>query len=325
MDFIKSNVPLPERLIPELTAFWEEIFETPYEDFKSIFAGDETEANKDILYLMRQGQDLAGTSHLTVGKAEPRLGGLGEVATPPAFRRQGIAAALCESALDDFRRQGGEAFFLGTGNPEAARIYYRLGWRKLAGANVMALIVSDNSPETFLVDYFREAEGQTSIIPGTAAQRIPMIPLIVCPHDWQVLDANTGIFSTRYALQSSCMGLYPKYDALVRQQSGAWFGTQTASRHLVGLATARLDESGVCHVDGFTHQCRLDAWQDLIQAAMNWGADCGATEWCGMLSVEDEDKRSLFESLGFEATGEGEAFTLGERQVPSVLLKRPGN
>jgi GNAT superfamily N-acetyltransferase len=316
------NVPLPEGLIPELTAFWEEIFETSYEDFKPIFAGDETEDNEDILYLMRQGEDLAGTSHLTVGKAEPRLGGLGEVATPSAFRRQGIAAQLCESALDDFRGQGGEAFFLGTGNPAAARIYYRLGWRKLAGANVMALIVSGKSPEAFLVDYFREAEGQITVIPGTAAQRIPMIPLIVCPHDWQVLDANAGILSTRYAVQSSCMGLYPKYDVLIQQQSGTWFGAGADSGHLIGLATARLDGSGVCHVDGFTHQDCLDAWEDLIQSAMDWGADRGATEWRGTLSVEDEDKQSLFKSLGFNASGEGEAFTLGERQVPSVLLKR---
>ena len=322
MDFTRMNVPLPEGLIPELTAFWEEIFETSYEDFKPIFAGDETGDNEDILYLMRQGEVLAGTSHLTVGKAEPRLGGLGEVATPPAFRRQGIAAQLCESALDDFREQGGEAFFLGTGNPSAARIYYRLGWRKLAGANVMALIVSGKSPEAFLVDYFREAEGQISIIPGTAALRIPMIPLIVCPHDWQVLDANAGILSTRYALQLSCMGLYPKYDALIQQQTGAWFGAQTNSGHLIGLATAHLDRSGVCHVDGFTHQCCLDVWGDLIQAAMDWGADRGATEWCGTLSVEDEDKQALFKSLGFNAAGEGEAFTLGERQVPSALLKR---
>ena len=322
MDFTRINAPLPEELIPELTAFWEEIFENSYEDFKPIFAGDETEDNEDILYLMREGEDLAGTSHLTVGKAEPRLGGLGEVATPPAFRRQGIAAQLCEAALDDFWGQDGEAFFLGTGNPEAARIYYRLGWRKLAGANVMALIVSGKSPEAFLVDYFREAEGQATIIPATAAQRIPMIPLIVCPHDWQVLDANAGILSTRYAVQSSCMGLYPKYDALIQGQNGTWFGAQTASGHLIGLATAHLDESGVCHVDGFTHQSRLDAWGDLVQVAIDWGADRGATEWGGTLSVEDEDKQSLFESLGFEIAGEGEAFTLGERQVPSALLKR---
>ncbi len=322
MDFTRINTPLPERLIPELTTFWEEIFETSYENFKSIFAGDETENNEDIVYLLRQKEHLAGTSHLTIGKAAPRLGGLGEVATPPPFRRQGIAARLCESARDDFRRRGGEAFFLGTGNPAAARIYYRLGWRKLAGANVMALIVSGNSPEVFLVDYFREADGQTTIIPGTSAQRIPMIPLIVCPHDWQVLDINAGIFSTRYALQSACMGLYPKYDALVQQQRGAWFGAQTDSGHLVGLATARLDGLDVCHVDGFTHQFRLDAWQDLMQAAMDWGADRGATEWCGTLSVEDEDKWSLFGSLGFEVAGAGEAFTLGERQAPSVLLKR---
>ena len=322
MDFTRLNVPLPEELIQELTVFWEEIFENSYEDFKPIFAGNEIEDNEDILYLTRQGEDVAGTSHLTVGKAVPRLGGLGEVATPPVFRRQGIAAQLCEAARDDFRKQGGEAFFLGTGNPAAARIYYRLGWRKLAGANVMVLIESGNSPEAFLVDYFREAEGQITIVPGTSAQRIPMIPLIVCPHDWQVLDANASIFSTRYVVQSSCMGLYPKYDAVIQQQSGTWFGAQTDSGHLIGLATARLDESGVCYVDGFTHQRYLDAWEDLIQAAIDWGADRGVIEWGGTLSIEDEDKRSLFESLGFEVVGQGEVFTLGEREVPSVLLKR---
>ena len=55
---------------------------------------------------------------------------------------------------------------------------------------------------------------------------------------------------------------------------------------------------------------------------MDWGADRGATEWCGTLSVEDEDKQTLFKSLGFEAAGAGEAFALGEREVPSALLKR---
>ena len=59
-----------------------------------------------------------------------------------------------------------------------------------------------------------------------------------------------------------------------------------------------------------------------MQAAIDWGADRGAAEGHGTLSVEDEDKRSLFESLGFKVAGEGEAFMLGERQVPSVLLKR---
>ena len=55
MDFTRMNVPLPEGLIQELTVFWEEIFENSYEDFKPIFAGDETEDNADILYLMREG------------------------------------------------------------------------------------------------------------------------------------------------------------------------------------------------------------------------------------------------------------------------------
>ncbi len=322
MNFMKIDPPLPEGLITELTEFWETIFETSYEGFRGIFAGNESADNDDIVYLMRQKEELAGTCHLTICKAEPLLGGLGEVATQPEFRHQGIAELLCESARNDFRRQNGEALFLGTGNPAAARVYYRLGWRKLAGANVMALIVSGDSPEAFLADYFREADGQVTITPGTAALRIPMIPLIVCPHNWQVLDANVGMFSTRYAVQSSCMGLYPRYEALVRERNGTWFGAQTDRGRLGGLATARLNGLGACHVDGFTLQRCLDAWADLMQAAMGWGANRGATEWQATVSVEDKDKQSLFESLGFSAAGSGEAFTLQERQVPSVQLER---
>ena len=50
---------------------------------------------------------------------------LGEVATDPKQRRSGISTRLCACALEEFRGNGGEAIFLGTGNPDAARVYYR--------------------------------------------------------------------------------------------------------------------------------------------------------------------------------------------------------
>ena len=47
-----------------------------------------------------------------------------------------------------------------------------------------------------------------------------MIPLLISPHDWQVLDANTAMFSTRYSLQPSCMGLYRRYSAVAGDGPG---------------------------------------------------------------------------------------------------------
>ncbi len=320
-EITRLEVPLSEDLAEELIGLWETTFETSYDSFHSVLAAGESAQNRDTVYLIRKGEDLGGTCHLTVSRSNPGLGGLGEVATPPEFRRMGIATALCADACEDFRRQGGRALFLGTVNPEAARVYARLGWRKLAGATVMALITNGDSPEAFLVDTFRES-GPVTVAPATAAERIPMIPLLVTPHDWQVLDANAGMFSTRYAVQHSCMGLYPRYEALLREGRGAWFGARTDRGLLVGLSTARLDESGRCQVDGFVHQNASAAWEDLLQAAVRWGVEQGASLCRARLSVEDEEKRSCFESLGFHTAGTGEGFDLDGRQVASLRMER---
>ena len=171
------------------------------------------------------------------------LGGLGEVGTSPAARRTGIATALTQQALDDFRDRGGQALFLGTVNPAAARIYHRLGWRKLAGARLMVNVLNGDSPEEFLVDYFRGSRRETlSVRAPSPADRAPMIPLLAAPHDWQVLDFNVGVMSTRYAVLDSCLGLYRRYAAIAGDGRGAWFCAGTDRGNVVGLSTARLDE-----------------------------------------------------------------------------------
>ena len=321
MESIKIEVPLPEALAEELIHFWQAIFETSYEEFRGLLAGAERAHNRDIVYLIRQGRQLIGTCHLTIPTAAPAVGGFGEVATAPAFRGRGIARALCAQARDDFRSQGGQALFLGTGNPTAARVYHRVGWRKLAGAMVMANITTGDSPEAFLVDYFREC-GTAHVIMGTAADRIPVIPLLVSPHDWQVLDANVNRISTRYATLTSCMGLYPRYQALTQDGHGAWFSTRTRRGQSVGLATIRIDGLHQAQVDGFAHHNFRSVWSDLIEAAIRWGADRGASLMRAAVSVEDEEKQALFASLGFRQTGRDDGFSIGGRQVAAIHLER---
>ena len=181
-DTVELEPPLSGDLVEELVRFWQDVFEIPFGQFRDLLAGDEREANRDIILLMREGRKIAGTSHLTISKSDPRLGGFGEVATAPEFRHRGIASALSTRGSDVFRAHGGKALFLATHNPAAARVYTRCGWRKLAGANLMAFIADGDSPETYLVDFYRECGG-AAIIPGSAAERIPMIPLIVSPHE----------------------------------------------------------------------------------------------------------------------------------------------
>ena len=320
----RVEAPVAEELARELAGFWEETFGGRYRDAElRVLLGEEAKQNRHVVYLTKRGDSLAGTCHLVTPLRLPVLGGVGEVATEPKFRRLGISTKLCMLVADEFRESGGNALFLGTVNPDAARVYYRVGFRKLSSANVMALMTGGESPEAFLVDYFREP-GDLTVRPGSAEDRIPMIPLLAAPHDWQVLDANVGRFSTRYAVLNSCMGLYPRYAALVEDDKGTWSSAATADGRVVGLSAARLDGAGGCQVDGFAHKNHQDVWSGLIGAAMEWAEAKGDSPCWAAVSVEDEEKRALFESLGFRRMGEADGFDQDGRRVGALRLERDG-
>ena len=324
---MRFEAPLTTELVDELFSFWTCTFGESANDPdydpdlpQAVFLGQEYEYNHNTVYLERRSEKLAGTCGLTVSKKMPILGGLGEVATNTEFRRVGIATKLCQQAVDEFRELGGQALFLGTGNPNAARVYYRLGWRKLAGARVMANISSGDSPESFLIDYFRGLE-PAIVRAATPEDRIPIIPLLVSPHDWQILDANAAMFSTRYSVQGSCMGLYRRYAAVARDNRGSWFSACTPGGHVVGLSTSRLEGSGRCRVDAFTHKDFESIWSELVQAAIEWGTSLGVSSFTATVSVADEEKRAMFESIGFLSSGSSEPFKLDDSQVESVRLE----
>ncbi|MBQ16764.1 MAG: hypothetical protein CMJ65_06525 [Planctomycetaceae bacterium] len=331
-----QRAPLPAELTSELAGFWEKIFETSFDESREVLGnGIDVGRNRDTVWFVRSRrigdtgddkQGLAATSHLTVPNDLPSLGGLGGVATDPGSRRQGLGERLCREARDEFRDGGGDALFLGTVNPSAARVYFRLGWRRLAGSTVMANITADVSPEEFLVDWFRGAAGPVTVRPGSAHARIAMIPLLLLPHDEQVLDANVDLFSTRYMTQNSCMGLYPRYAELA-SGGGAWFGGWSAEGRLIGLATARPltranEEAGrMMQVDGCVHRVARAAWRELIDAAIGWSRDAGAGAVTVLTSVEDEAKRIQFEAIGFRSDGSGDEIDIAGRRVQTVRLK----
>ena len=318
---MRYEIPISEDLIDELFPFWASIFGEVLPDIgREVFLGAEGASSHSTLYLHREGKRLAGSCFTMHSKTMPALAGFSEVATDPRLRGRGIATELCRQAVEDFRAAGGEAFLLGTVNPAAARVYHRLGWRKLAGAAVMVNVLNGESPESFLVGYFKE--GTATVAEATPAHRIAIVPLLVCPHDWQVLDANAKMYSTRYATLRSCMGLYVRYQRIKLSAGGAWFVAKTAEGRVVGLATARRDDAGDSQIDGFAHARFAAVWEALVQAAINACPGQSTSTCYAVVSVEDEEKQSLFESLGFRTTGPGEEFDLDGRRVASIRMDR---
>jgi GNAT superfamily N-acetyltransferase len=311
---------LDENTIQQLLDFWKHIFLFDYEPFRRILEGKEFTDNLDVLYFAGRGEKIVGTCHLTVSLTHPELGGLGEVGTIPEFRGIGIASTLCAMAIDDFRIAGGKALFLGTDNPVAALIYSRLGWQKLDGTNVMVHLTKGESPEEFLAGNFSNS-GTIKVKAGTPADRIQIIPLIVTPHDWQVMDANLNIFSTRYVVQRSCMGLYPRYESLCSDGRGAWFAARNDQEQTVGLSTVRFDGSEKCLVDGFVLSKYAGSWEILMQASLSWASAQNIRTCRAKISLEDEEKMSLFEASGFRKEGKGATFNLGGREVASIYVE----
>lgn len=326
---MKHEAPLSPSLVAELFNFWLPIFDGKLDLTPEALLGHEAPHSRIVVHTQRHGGHdgqngaLAGACLVASSPAAPTIGGLGEVATNPTARRSGIATTLTRQALDDFAASGGQALFLGTVNPAAARIYHRLGWRKLAGANLMLNTLGGASPEEFLVDHFRDAAaGPADIAMPTPADRAPMIPLLIAPHDWQILDFNADMRSTRYAVQDSCLGLYRRYAAIAQDGNGAWFCARTDAAHIVGIATARLDQHGGCQIDAFTHKAHIAQWQALIQAAADWANRRAASPIYAQISAEDEEKRALFESQSFTNITDANPITLAGRQLKTLRLTR---
>ena len=155
-----------------------------------------------------------------------------------------------------------------------------------------------------------------------------MIPLLLTPHDWQVLDGNLPepMISTRYATQNSCMGLCRKYYYLVKtsvipaQAGTQWFAAKTTDGRLVGIATAYINPDNTCNVDGFIHKRFNDSYEALINAAIDWGTRQHALQFATRLSVEDEEKRALFEELGFRTQALDGTFTIADRAVGALTM-----
>ena len=313
------ETPLPPALASQLASFWEDIFGVSYEQFQQVLTGAENEFNRNLLYLIQDGSEVVASTQLTLSLADPRLGGLGEVATANAWRRRGLGRQLSQLARDKFWELGGEAIFLGTVNPQAAPIYESLGWRKLTGANVMCLVRDGGSSEEFLANYF-QPDPEFSVGVGSAADRLGMIPLIVWPHEERVLDANLGLFSTSFAVQNSCMGLFPRYERLVSEGAGQWFAARTDSGSVVGLASVRCHEQQVVQADVFGHPNFPTVTSELLDRCLDWSTGQGAGQLRVQVATADEGKRAALTSRRFVEMGPADEIQAADQRLAAVWM-----
>ena len=316
-NYTKLEIPVDKSLNDLLQTFWHDIFGESPDIEPGILLGEEKNYNQSTLYLIETDDLPTATTMVTTCKQLPELGGFSVVATRPESRGRGLGTKLCQQSIADFKELGGQALFLGTVNPDAEKIYHRLGWRKLASSIIWVNITDVRTPERFLLDYFDNNFTSITIEEGSADARIPIIPLIVYPHDWQILDANLGLFSSRYGIVRSCMGLYPKYQNLRNDNMGNWFVALDEHRRVVGLSSASLDNKDSCQIDGFIYGNSRSNWIELVSNSITWAQNMGVSRIYSDVSHADAIRKSQLESIGFIVTGSGPNFNMDGQTIES--------
>lgn len=306
----KFEAPIQESLLQELIELWETIPELPTNDeWQRELLGLEPSFNRILIYFVREHGRIVAMCQFYISRRMPILSEFSYPGTRPECRGRGIATKLWGAAIDDMKAMGVDAIFLGTFDRIAFRLYRRLGFSKLPASLTFVQALNGLSADEFLVDWFRDA-GPATVSPGNPGDQLPSYPLIVSPHDWQVLDANAGLMSTRYSLHRTFRGLYLKCANVGDDENGARFSATTSDGKVVGMSTARLDDDGSCAVDGFFHHRYPDSWDDLICAAIEFGNSRGANAIHACVSREDGEKYERFAALGFREAGSAPDFVL---------------
>ena len=309
MELIRRIVPYDAsaalKLLEDTFGYEEVVVEAPQ------LMGAEVTANKDIVWEAWENDQLMGTIHATIPRCCPTICGLSAMATHPSVRGKGLGRILFAKIIEEFESQGVTTAFLGTSNPIAAKLYHSLGFSFLSGSHVMVRYHKGDTVD-FCRENYTSVREDCRILKDDSSIRIPMIPLTLMGGNTKVLDVNTGLFHRDFVTQRSCMGLYPRYDALLKK-GGHFYAAFDDSGVTGALLSTMSTEAGIradfyC-CDGFEGLLPklLEACEEPIYLQI---AEC------------DEKKQEMAHQLGFSPVGESALIPCGDVWLPFRIYRK---
>ncbi len=193
------------------------------------------------------------------------VGILGHVFTSPDHRRKGACKGLMLHQMEDFRRRGGRALYLGTGyDSHAYHIYASFGFQSvMSHSGFMRYWVEPD----FEGHYFQQAEVHVKPVEW---------------HDWGKITALTGIVGYDY-LRSIAFGIYGPTNF-----EGGFLGLKRTLGDSDHYLAAHLLETDTGAIVGFLTLVREERWQpesylmDIFVHTDFWGKAStllDAVEW----------------------------------------------
>lgn len=273
--------------------------------------GKEVAANNDVVWEAWEDDRLVGTIHATIPKCFPTICGLSAMATHPSVRGKGLGRILFAKIIEEFESQGVTTAFLGTSNPIAAKLYHSLGFSFLSGSHVMVRYGHGDTVD-FCREHFQPVREDCSILTDDSAIRIPLIPLVLMGGTTKVLDVNTGLFHRDFVTQRSCMGLYPRYEALVAK--GGHFHAAVDETGIVGAILSTMPTEQGVRADFYC----CDGFEGLLSKLM---AVCKDAVYLQIAEC-DTKKQKLAQKLGFSPTGKTQLLQCGDVYLPFRVYQK---
>ncbi len=310
MDIVLHEAPFDAG---EVLRLWSDVFGPDEAAFEAPqLDGSEAEDNLDLVLTARESGTLLGAIHATIPVCAPVLAGLSGMAVAPDARGRGLGRRLFSGILEEIDRRGVRAAYLGTGNPVAAKLYRSLGFAFLPGSNVMARYAEGDTID-FERAAFGKAQGDFAVEEGSAAMRIPLIPLTLRRGEQIVLDQNTGFANSAEMTQISCMGLYSAYQKLAAR-GGRFWGARDGRGVLGAVMSAAPEPEGPV-ADFFCCESFAGAVPLLMERCWSAVGRCRLR-----LAEADTAKTALAESMGFREAASS-PIRLRRFSVPGRILE----
>lgn len=309
MELIRRVVPYDAsaalKLLEDTFGYEEVVVEAPQ------LMGKEAAVNKDIVWEAWEDGQLLGTIHTTIPHSCPTICGLSAMATHPTARGKGLGRILFAKIIEEYESQGVTTAFLGTSNPIAAKLYHSLGFSFLSGSHVMVRYAKGDTVD-FVREHYKPVRENCNILTDDSAIRISLIPLVLMGANTKVLDVNAKLFHRDFVTQRSCMGLYPRYEALLK--NGGHFYAAVDEKGIVGALLSTMPTEAGTRADFYC----CDGFEGLLSKLL---VVCKEPVYLQIAEC-DEKKQALAQDLGFLPQGDAMLLPCADIYLPFRFYRR---
>lgn len=299
MEIEVYNAPPPLNLAVSSAKLLVTVFGCGNYSFKKALSGWEGSGLQTLLAICRNQEKIKGLALALYDKNDPRIAIFGPIAVDENFRKKGIGRKIAVIALQNLKKIGVKAVYLGVKEEHPARSFYRhLGFQEYTGV-VMRKTFAET--HTFEDDYYKAGQKvqlrKTSWADYPKFQALFSYPCTMKAFDWQ-----SGYLSSKYLPLKKFLGVFP--EMMEKHESGkADIKVLIAGEKeaIVGISlTQKNAESNIqgVNLDFFIHDNFLEHSNLLLESSIH-NSVFSTKSFFSKCLISDRARKDILENNNF--------------------------